>query len=162
VNLSQENSGFGLHGNSKCNRGSGDADGLHGGQLPGREVLGGSLRSSAQPSRFAFVSRSKRLIGVADAALQASSHLSVAAHRHRFIWSNRLTSSSCARMHSRITFSSRPTVDTQNPRAQQCCPTKLRFRSPYTRANCIALFPLIYPITCETANLGGIAIIICT
>jgi hypothetical protein len=28
----------------------------------------------------------------------------------------------------------RPTVDTKYPRAQKCCPTKLRLRSPYTRA----------------------------
>src|SRR5215472_6000226 len=65
-------------------------------------------------------------------------------------------------MYSRITVSSRPTVDTKYPRAQKCCPTKFLFRSPYTRARWIALFPLINPITCDTAYLGGIAIIMCT
>jgi len=86
----------------------------------------------------------------------------VAIYRQRSNWSNRLSSSSCLRMYSRITASSRPTVDTQNPRAQKCWPTKFRFRSPYTRARCIALFPLMYPITCDTAYFGGIAIIMCT
>src|SRR5437667_301017 len=65
-------------------------------------------------------------------------------------------------MYSRTTSSSRPTVDTKNPRAQKCWPTKFRFRSPYTRARWIALLPLMYPITCDTAYLGGIAIIMCT
>ena len=32
-------------------------------------------------------------------------------------------------MYARITASSRPTVDTKYPRAQKCCPTKLRLRS---------------------------------
>jgi hypothetical protein len=59
-----------------------------------------------------FVSRSKRLNGVANAAPQVCGHLAVAALHHRFNWSNRLSSSSCFRMYSRITFSSRPTVDT--------------------------------------------------
>src|SRR5215472_6967564 len=65
-------------------------------------------------------------------------------------------------MYSRITVSSRPTVDTKYPRAQKCCPTKFLFVSPYTRARWIALFPLINPITCDTPYLGGIAIIMCT
>ena len=33
-----------------------------------------------------------------------------------------------------ITASSRPTVDTKYPRAQECWPTRFRFRSPYTHA----------------------------
>ena len=37
-------------------------------------------------------------------------------------------------MYSRMVASSRPTVDTQYPRAQKFCPTKFRFLSPYTRA----------------------------
>ena len=52
---------------------------------------------------------------------------------------------------SRITVSSRPTVDTKYPRTQKLCPTKLRLRSPYTCARWIALFPLIYPTTCDAA-----------
>lgn len=39
---------------------------------------------------------------------------------------------------------------------------RLRFRSPYTRAICMALLPLMNPTTCDTAYLGGIAIFICT
>src|SRR5712664_1284224 len=35
-------------------------------------------------------------------------------------------------MYSRITASSRPTVETKYPLAQKCCPTKLRFFSVYT------------------------------
>ena len=58
--------------------------------------------------------------------------------------------------------SSRPIVDTQYPRAQKCCPKNFLFRSPHTRARWIALFPLINPFTCDTAYLGGIAIILCT
>ena len=65
-------------------------------------------------------------------------------------------------MYSRTIASSRPTVDTQNPRAQKCCPTKFRFLSPYTRARWIALFPLMNPITYDTAYLGGIEISMCT
>ena len=59
-------------------------------------------------------------------------------------------------MYSRITASSRPTVETKYPRAQKCCPTKLRLRSPYTRARWIALLPLMNPTTCDTAYFGGI------
>src|SRR5664279_5624335 len=65
-------------------------------------------------------------------------------------------------MYSRTNASSRPTVDTKYPRAQKLCPTKFCFRPPYTRARCIALFPLMNPITCATAYLGGIEIIMCT
>jgi len=39
-------------------------------------------------------------------------------------------SRSWLRMYCRITASSQPTVDTKYPRAQKCCPTKFRFRSP--------------------------------
>ena len=105
--------------------------------------------------------RSKRLGGVANPAPQGLSHLAVADHRHRFSGSKRLSSCSCFRMYSRITASSRPTMDTQNPPAQKCCPTKFYFLSPYTRARWFALLPLINPITCDTADLGGIAIIMC-
>ena len=45
-------------------------------------------------------------------------------------------------MYSRIAASSRPTVETKYPLAQKFCPTKLRFLSPYVRANWIALFAL--------------------
>jgi hypothetical protein len=38
---------------------------------------------------------------------------------------------------------------------------KFRFFSPYTRAKCIALFPLINPITCDTAYFGEIEINMC-
>ena len=62
----------------------------------------------------------------------------------------------------RITSSSRPTVETKYPLAQKLCPTKFRLRSPYTRAMWIALFPFMYPTTCDTACFGGIAISICT
>src|SRR5215469_16474052 len=65
-------------------------------------------------------------------------------------------------MYSRITVSFRPTVDTMYPRAQKCCPTKFCLRSPYTRARWIALLPLMYPTTSDTAYLGGIEIIMCT
>ena len=36
----------------------------------------------------------------------------------------------CFLMYSRITASSRPTVETKYPLAQKCWPVKLRFRSP--------------------------------
>src|ERR1700730_14961987 len=89
-------------------------------------------------------------------------HLKVAHRRHRFICSRRLSSSACCLMYSRITSVSRPTVDTKYSLAQKCWPTKFRFFSPYTRAKCIALFPLINPITCDTAYFGGIEINMCT
>ncbi len=54
---------------------------------------------------------------------------------------------------NRITCSSRPTVDTRKPRAQKCCPTKFRFRSPHTFAGRIALLPFMNPC------LGGIEIV---
>src|SRR5580700_4483876 len=85
--------------------------------------------------------------GAAEAAPDRVGHLKVAHQRHRFICSRRLSSSSCFLMYSRITSVSRPTVDTKYPLAQKCWPTKFRFFSPYTRAKCIALFPLINPIT---------------
>jgi|HubBroStandDraft_1064217.scaffolds.fasta_scaffold86407_3 hypothetical protein len=53
-------------------------------------------------------------------------------------------------------------LDTKCPRAQKLCPTKFRRFSPYVRARCIALFPLMSPITWETAYLGGIDIILWT
>ena len=62
-------------------------------------------------------------------------------------------------MQARITVSSRPAVETKRPRAQKCWPTKFRFLSPYTRARCIALLPLMYPTTCDTAYFGGVEII---
>src|SRR6185295_1693813 len=65
-------------------------------------------------------------------------------------------------MYSRIACSSRPTVLTKYPLAQKCCPTKLRFLSPYTRARWIALLPLMNPTTCDTAYFGGIEISMCT
>ena len=76
-----------------------------------------------------FVSRSKRLFGVANAAPSFWGHPSVAYYQ-RPSWSKRLSSSSCFRMYSRTTSSYLPTVDTKYPRAQKCCPTKLRFLSP--------------------------------
>ena len=60
-----------------------------------------------------------------------SRYCKAAAHRHRFSWPKRLSSSFFFRMHSRITLSSEATVDTQNSRTPKCCPTKLRFRSPW-------------------------------
>jgi hypothetical protein len=48
-------------------------------------------------------------------------------------------------MYALMTPSSRPTVQTKYPRAPKCCPTKLRFLSPYTRAMWIALFPFRKP-----------------
>src|ERR1700732_680994 len=100
--------------------------------------------------------------GAAEAAPDRVGHLKVAHQRHRFICSRRLSSSSCFLMYSRITSVSRPTVDTKYPLAQKRWPTKFRFFSPYTRAKCIALFPLINPITCDTACFGGIEINMCT
>ena len=69
--------------------------------------------------------------GVADATPISFGRLKAAArrHRHRFNCSRRASSSSWLRIYSRITSSSRPTVETKYPRAQKCCPTKLRFRS---------------------------------
>src|SRR5712675_3281676 len=98
-------------------------------------------------------------VRVAKATLHFVGHPKVADQRHKFICSKRLSSCSCFLMYSRITASSRPTVETKYPLAQKCCPTKLRFFSPYTRAKWIALLPLINPTTCETAYFGGIEII---
>ena len=83
-------------------------------------------------------------------------HLSVAAHFHRPSWSNRSSFFSWFRMYFRIIVSSRPTVEAKYPLAQKCCPTKLRLRSPYTRAKWIALLPLMNPTTCDTGYFGGI------
>ena len=74
-------------------------------------------------------------------------------------WSTRRSSASWCLMYSRITCSSRPTVDAKYPLAQKCCPTKFLFRPMYVRAMWIALFPLIKPTSCETAYFGGIDII---
>lgn len=104
------------------------------------------------------MSRSKRLTRVANAALTFLGHLKVATQRQRSRLSSRRSSCSWYRMYSRITVSSRPTVETQYPRAPKCCPTKCCLRSPYTRTQCIARLPLRNPITCGTAYLGGIAI----
>jgi len=51
-----------------------------------------------------------------------------------FIWSSRRSSCSCRWMYSRITFSSRPTVDTRYPRAQKCSPVKFLCLPPAVRA----------------------------
>ena len=80
----------------------------------------------------------------------------VVVQRHSPIWSKRSSSCSWLRMYSRIAASSRRTVDTQYLRSQKSRPTKFLFRSPYTRARWIALFPLMNPITCDTRYLGGI------
>ena len=80
------------------------------------------------------VSRSKRLVLGAAHERPVMRRLMAAGGYSKFNWSRRLSSASCLRMYSRITASSRPTVDTKYPRAQKCCPTKPRFRSPYTRA----------------------------
>src|ERR1017187_551097 len=61
-------------------------------------------------------------------------------------------------MGARTATSSRPTVDTQQPRTQNCCPTKLRRLPAYTRAMWIADFPFGNPITCPTEYFGGIEI----
>jgi hypothetical protein len=74
------------------------------------------------------VSRSKQLLGSLTRP-NLLGLLKVADQRHRFIWSRRLSSCSCFLMYSRITASSRPTVETKYPLAQKCCPTKLRFLS---------------------------------
>src|SRR5271157_334368 len=50
---------------------------------------------------------------------------------------------SWSRMYSRTTASSRPTVETRNPRAQKLWPTEFCFHSPYTRSRRIALLPFI-------------------
>jgi len=65
------------------------------------------------------VSRSKRLNGVANAAPPGCGHLAVAAHFHSPSCSSRSSSFSWFLMYSRITVSSRPTVDTKYPLAQK-------------------------------------------
>jgi len=86
-------------------------------------------RSLTRPDKT--VSRSKRLRGryrgPADlATLRWPPHIP----SFRFSRSSRWSSASCCWMYVRITASSLPTVDTKYPRAQKCCPTKLRLRSP--------------------------------
>jgi len=59
-------------------------------------------------------------------------------------------------MYSRITASSRPTVETKYPLAQKWLPHKIAFLlPPYTRAKWIALLPLINPTTCERPRIFG-------
>ena len=103
-------------------------------EAPPESVLAALVTIPRQSRGIRVVSRSKRLEGVADAAPHFMGHLSVAAHLHRPSWSNRSSSFSWFLMYSRITASSRPTVETKYPLAQKCCPTKLRLRSPYTLA----------------------------
>ena len=68
----------------------------------------------------------------------------------RLICSSRLFRSSCARMYSRISFSSNPTVLTQYPFAQKWYPVNLRFLPKYSRWIRIADFPLILPTAFAT------------
>ena len=64
----------------------------------------------------------KAASGVADATPISCGRLKAAAqrHRHRFNCSSRASSCSWLRIYSRITSSSRPTVETKYPRAQKC------------------------------------------
>ena len=57
-------------------------------------------------------------------------------------------------MYSRISFSSRPTVETKYPRAQKLSPVKFLAFPMNVRAMWIALFPFMYPTTCDTRILG--------
>src|SRR6266566_3070770 len=64
-------------------------------------------------------------------------------------------------MYLRTCSNSKPTVDTQCPRAQKCSPVK--FRSlPHKRAIAMALFLFRNPITEATGYFGGIAMHMCT
>ena len=81
---------------------------------------------------------------------------------NRLSCSSRLSSASWLRIYSRITFSSRPTVDTKYPRAQKLCPTKFRALPCTSRAIAMALFPLIKPTTSLTECFGGISMHIWT
>ena len=65
-------------------------------------------------------------------------------------------------MYSRICFSSRPSVETKYPRAQKLSPVKFLGFPINVRAMWIALFPFMYPTTCDTEYLGGIDTSICT
>src|SRR5215475_1322794 len=65
-------------------------------------------------------------------------------------------------MYVRIISSSRPTVETKYPLAQNLCPRKLRsLRSTFCAIQ-IELFPFKYPITSDTEYFGGIEISMCT
>ena len=68
------------------------------------------------------------------------------------------SSSSWFLMYSLMTSSSRPTVDTKYPLAHICWPLKYLRLSLYTRAIHIALFPFMYPTTCDMLCFGGISI----
>jgi hypothetical protein len=94
------------------------------GGLSGRPLEKQQVTIPRQSRGLSFVSRSKRLSGVANAAPMFLGHLKVAIQRHRFRCSSRCSSRSWLRMYSRIIPSSRPTVETKYPRAQKCCPTK--------------------------------------
>ena len=78
------------------------------------------------------MNRSKRLC-LGPLTSGPVSHLKVAYHIPS--WSCLLSSFSWFWMYSRITVSSRPTVETKNPLAQKCSPTKLRFL-PQRPAQC--------------------------
>ncbi len=55
-----------------------------------------------------------------------------------------------------ICSSSKPIVLTQYPFAQKCRPQYQFFNWGYLSNTLIALFPFIYPTTCDTEYLGGI------
>src|SRR6476646_1015076 len=59
-------------------------------------------------------------------------------------------------MWARITSSSRPTVVTKYPRAQNLWPRKFRILRSTFCAIHIELFPFMYPMICATEYLGGI------
>jgi len=66
----------------------------------------------------------KAVFGLAPLTSGPGSRLKAATpHFKSRSWSNLLSSFSWFRMYSRISFSSRPTVDTKYPRAQKWCPT---------------------------------------
>lgn len=69
--------------------------------------------------------------------------------------SRRSSSFSWSRMYGRTICSSRPTVETRYPRARKFYPVKFRLVSIRLRAMDIALLPLIYPTTDDTAYFGG-------
>ena len=48
------------------------------------------------------------------------------------------------------------------PAGPEILPHEIALALPYTRARWIALLPLMKPMTCDTAYLGGMAIIMCT
>ena len=109
-------------------------------RIRNRRRLGSSKYPPAEPGAL-VVSRSKR-----PETWPLCGHLShppggyFSSNRS---WSCRRSSRSCSWMYARMARSSRPTVDTQEPRAQKCCPTKLRGRPANSRAMWIALFPLM-------------------